>query len=59
MDEPACWNKDHPGYGMLAHECERKVRRIERGGGAGQWLLSVQADHRAAQEGGDALCPGC
>jgi Methyltransferase domain len=27
-------------------ECERHVRRLERGGGVGQWLLSVKTDHR-------------
>jgi len=40
-----CENADHPGHGLIMIECERKVRRLEQGGGVGQWLLSVKADH--------------
>jgi hypothetical protein len=41
-----CTWQDHPGYGTPVESCERAVRRLERGGGVGQWLLSVKADHR-------------
>jgi dTDP-glucose 4,6-dehydratase len=44
-----CRVSDHPRPDGVTHTvdaCEKYVRRLERGGGVGQWLLSVKADHR-------------
>jgi hypothetical protein len=43
-----CGTPGHPGYGRTHADCEREVRRLERAGGAGQWLAAVTHDHRAA-----------
>lgn len=40
----------HPKRGFPQLECERYVRRTERGGGAGQWYLTVMQEHTLQNE---------
>ncbi len=44
--EPACRRDGHPGKGKTVSQCERDVRKLERAGGAGQWLAQVRAEHK-------------
>lgn len=36
--------------GKTVGECEKYIRTTENGGGVGQWLVRVKADHRAARQ---------
>jgi len=45
--EQVCSVRDHNWTDgqMTVYDCEQYVRHTERGGGVGQWLVSVKADH--------------